>query len=106
MPSFGDKSHVPYLVFGKQARSESADPNIEDKIQYKKVVSWRDRKAQKPEQGEFYVDVTSQINQDKNFVEDVLLHMLKLINEDQSLRLEDLPTKFTKRKPDNETEKE
>lgn len=47
-------------------------------------------------QMDFYIDVSQ--NTERNFIEDVLVPLLRLISSDQSIRIEDLPTKFTKRK--------
>ena len=73
---------------------------------YKKLKrpSWRETKIQKhmktssnnSMQMDFYIDVSQ--NTERNFIEDVLVPLLRLISSDQSIRIEDLPTKFTKRK--------
>ena len=47
-------------------------------------------------QMDFYIDISQ--NTERNFVEDVLVPLLRLINADQSIRIEDMPTKYTKRK--------
>jgi hypothetical protein len=78
MHNHGDKSQIPYLVFGKQQKES------------KKVRKWR-------QPHEFYIDVSN--GTERNFQEDVLVPLLRLIQNDQSVRIEDLPTKFTKRKP-------
>ena len=100
---------VPYVVFGKQQKVSEAPESNESrksKISFKKLKrpSWREAKIQKlmksgtnnTMQMDFYIDISQ--NTERNFVEDVLVPLLRLINADQSIRIENMPTKYTKRK--------
>lgn len=40
------------------------------------------------------------INGDKNLLEDVLIPLLQIISKDESIRIQDMPNKLTKRKGD------
>ena len=46
-----------------------------------------------------YLDINSG---DKNLLEDALLPLLRIIENDESIRMQDMPNKYTKRKPDEE----
>ena len=102
MNQWGDKPMVPYVVFGKQQKAPEGTENSENrksKITYKKLKrpSWRETKNQllmkngnkNSMQMDFYIDISQ--NTERNFVEDVLVPLLRLISSDQSIRIEDLP---------------
>jgi hypothetical protein len=78
MPNHGDKSEVPFLMFGRQNQVESKEASGETPKPsiFKKVKSWRIRRLT-------FVDIT----QDKNFIEDVLVEILKQMTSDQSIRI-------------------
>jgi hypothetical protein len=89
MHNFGDKPVTPYLVFGKQSKETTQQ-------RYKKISKWRSTR-----ETETFIDVSS--STERNFQEDILVPMLRLIVGDQSIRIEDLPTRYTKKKPDQST---
>lgn len=44
-----------------------------------------------------YLDISGG---DKNLIEDVLIPLLQIISKDESIRIQDMPNKLTKRKGD------
>lgn len=45
-----------------------------------------------------YLDITEE--KQINLLLDIMLPVVKTINEDESIQLEEMPTKFTRRQPD------
>jgi len=71
-------------------------------LQYKKIKQWRKQKIEKMRQvsNKFmpYLDVTDE--QNTSMLLDLMLPLLKVMSEDETMQLEEMPTKFTRMRPD------
>ena len=79
-PKYGDKSELPYIMFGKKDKDSdgSGDANKKCKIKFKpNVSSWRSRNRPTGVNKTLsYVDIS---NNDKHLIEDVLIPLLRVI---------------------------
>ena len=95
------KPRIPFLVFGKTTNA-AKEKKSSANLQYKKIKQWRKQKIEKMRQvsNKFmpYLDVTDE--QNTSMLLDLMLPLLKVMSEDETMQLEEMPTKFTRMRPD------
>ena len=102
MPTYGDESSIPFLTFGKRYYHMMSTHTTK----FKKLNpswNWRAKTQVGRRNNMGYIDISSTqiegVIADKNFQDDILLPLLRTITEDSSLRTEEMPTRYTKRRP-------